>query len=95
MAMNEAIPEWLPCWACRYPLSAHFDLKCPFEASHFSPSDTKIILSALYEMRRMEAARSPEARKQLAKSSTWGRETDYRLAVDIVLDRWLKENGIP
>lgn len=89
----ETIPSWLPCYHCRKPLSAHIDSKCPFEASSFNPSDSKLIHEALYEMRRMQARRSPDVNKRLAYIAD-AQEQDYRLALDIVMDRWLKDFGI-
>lgn len=91
---TEEIPQWLPCFACGKALSVHFDTKCPFEASNFVPSDTKIILSALYEMRRMQAGRcgNPNRKKGLIDAEEL--EKDYRVAVEIVLNRWMREQGI-
>lgn len=93
---SEEIPQWLPCFSCGKALSAHIDSKCPFEASNFVPSDTKMILSALYEMRRMQATRSRQAHKKKITDGNFAEEMekDYRLAMDIVMDRWLKEQGL-
>lgn len=89
----EAIPDWLPCYHCTKPLSVHIDSKCPFEASSFNPSDDTLILEALYEMRRMQARRSPAANRRLAFLNE-SQERDYKLALEIVLDRWLKEMDV-
>lgn len=88
-----AIPDWLPCYHCAKPLSAHIDSKCPFEASNFNPSDDKLIMEALYEMRRMRGGRPPHVNAQLSAFSDY-QENDYRLALEIVLDRWLKDMGV-
>lgn len=34
-------PGWIPCVSCLKPLRVHFDRKCPFDATEFSPWDAK------------------------------------------------------
>lgn len=34
-------PGWIPCVICLKPLRVHFDRKCPFDATEFSPRDAK------------------------------------------------------
>lgn len=90
---DNSVPAWLPCMCCHKPFSAHMDLKCPFEASEFLPSDTVLILEALVEMKVRQAGRCSDYKMSDAQRAD-REEDDYRWALGIVLDRWLMAQGI-
>lgn len=95
-AEETSIPEWVPCLVCRKPLSVHFDMKCPFDSTEFRPEDPKLILSALYEMRRIKADLSPAAKKRINSGlmQPMMDEDLYRRGLERVLERLIDEAGL-
>lgn len=91
-----SIPGWVPCLVCRKPLSAHFDMKCPFDSTSFRPEDPKLILSALYEMRRIKAELSDAAKKRINSGllQPMMDEDLYRRGLERVLERLIDEAGL-
>jgi hypothetical protein len=92
-AEETSIPEWVPCLVCRKPLSVHFSMKCPFDSTEFSPQDPKLILSALYEMRRIKAEWSDATKKHVGVLRPADDDL-YRRGLERVLERLIDEAGL-